>query len=251
MTGPDGAEFAGDLARRAFDSVADIQAAQDLEALNRIAGEAFAGFGFDMFIGFDAVDPAGRQEVKPLFGKVDAAWVDHYKSHNFDRNDAMIRASLRRTDPFFWSDITVSTVLSEAERQVMDHASEFGLKEGFLAPLRAWDGSISAVMLSGSQVDLRHPDLRPAVHVMSTYFSAVGRRLVRKAGAASSVRRITPHQLECLKWVREGKSARDIGDIIGVSQRTVEYHLAAACRTLGVRTRVQAVAEAMAHKLID
>src|ERR1700761_170098 len=129
MAGSDGAEFSGDLARRAFDSVADIQASRDLDDLTRIAGDSFAGFGFDMFIGFEAVDAAARQEVKPLFGRIDADWVDHYKSHNFDRNDAMIRASLRRADPFFWSDITASTVLSEAERQVMDHASEFGLKE--------------------------------------------------------------------------------------------------------------------------
>jgi DNA-binding CsgD family transcriptional regulator len=56
--------------------------------------------------------------------------------------------------------------------------------------------------------------------------------------------RLTPRQIECLVWVEQGKSARDIGDIIGISRRTAEEHIAAACASLGVRTRVQAVVRA-------
>ena len=55
---------------------------------------------------------------------------------------------------------------------------------------------------------------------------------------------LTVRQLECLAWVQAGKSANDIGCILGVSGRTVEGHLARACEILGVRTRVQAVLRA-------
>lgn len=51
-------------------------------------------------------------------------------------------------------------------------------------------------------------------------------------------------QLECLAWVHEGKSATDIGVILGISSRTVEDHLRRACDLLGVRSRVQAVVRA-------
>lgn len=51
-------------------------------------------------------------------------------------------------------------------------------------------------------------------------------------------------QLQCLAWAQEGKSAGDIGQILGISGRTVEGHLARACEALGVRTRVQAVVRA-------
>lgn len=54
-------------------------------------------------------------------------------------------------------------------------------------------------------------------------------------------RRLSPRQLECLHWVQAGKSAADIGGIIGISARTVEGHLARACKVLGVRTRIQAM----------
>jgi DNA-binding CsgD family transcriptional regulator len=48
---------------------------------------------------------------------------------------------------------------------------------------------------------------------------------------------ITERQLEILKWVQHGKSARDIGGILGISPRTVEHQLEKVCESLGVRTR--------------
>jgi DNA-binding CsgD family transcriptional regulator len=62
---------------------------------------------------------------------------------------------------------------------------------------------------------------------------------------------ITPRQLECLAWVRQGKSATDIGIILGISGRTVESHLARVCEHLSVKTRLQAVLKAQAIGLIS
>lgn len=55
---------------------------------------------------------------------------------------------------------------------------------------------------------------------------------------------LSSRQLECLKWAEAGKSARDTGQILGISQRTVEKHLEQAYLALGVRTRIQAVVRA-------
>lgn len=59
-----------------------------------------------------------------------------------------------------------------------------------------------------------------------------------------SARLITPRQLQCLAWVQEGKSATDIGGILGLSGRTVEKHIIKVCGHLGVKTRIQAVVRA-------
>lgn len=66
----------------------------------------------------------------------------------------------------------------------------------------------------------------------------------RLQGEATSLDILSVRQLECLYWAQEGKSATDIGQIVGISGRTVERHLFNACRALGVRTRVQAVIKA-------
>jgi DNA-binding CsgD family transcriptional regulator len=62
---------------------------------------------------------------------------------------------------------------------------------------------------------------------------------------------LTARQLECLSWTQEGKSATDIGAILGISGRTVETHLARVCQQLGVRTRIQAVLKAIELGFLD
>jgi LuxR family quorum-sensing system transcriptional regulator CciR len=59
---------------------------------------------------------------------------------------------------------------------------------------------------------------------------------------APCVSPLTDRQLECLRWISLGKSSTDIGQIMRISKRTVDYHVTVICERLGVRTRVQAVA---------
>jgi len=70
-------------------------------------------------------------------------------------------------------------------------------------------------------------------------------RCVDFASAGSSSPPLTDRQLECLRWISLGKSSADIGVILRISGRTVDYHVNAICERLGVRTRMQAVAQAI------
>ena len=55
---------------------------------------------------------------------------------------------------------------------------------------------------------------------------------------------LSARQLECLAWAQEGKSASEIGQIIGLTGRGVEKCFYTVYRRLGVRTRLQAVIRA-------
>ncbi|OHB26238.1 MAG: hypothetical protein A2790_19915 [Phenylobacterium sp. RIFCSPHIGHO2_01_FULL_69_31] len=61
---------------------------------------------------------------------------------------------------------------------------------------------------------------------------------------------LTSRQIDCLRWVQEGKTAWEIGQILGISGRTVESYLAIAFERLEVNTRVQAVLKARALGLL-
>lgn len=61
---------------------------------------------------------------------------------------------------------------------------------------------------------------------------------------------LTARQIDCLRWVQEGKTAWEIGQILGISNRTVESYLAIAFERLEVNTRVQAVLKARALGLL-
>lgn len=65
----------------------------------------------------------------------------------------------------------------------------------------------------------------------------------REAEAPTAID-VTDRQLECLAWAGEGKTAIEIGIILGISARTVEGHLAKVCEALGVRKRIQAAIKA-------
>lgn len=53
---------------------------------------------------------------------------------------------------------------------------------------------------------------------------------------------LTDRQRQCLTLASEGLTSARIARALGLSPRTVDEHLADACRLLGVRTRIQAVA---------
>jgi DNA-binding response OmpR family regulator/DNA-binding CsgD family transcriptional regulator len=73
----------------------------------------------------------------------------------------------------------------------------------------------------------------------------------RAASAATPSRlaqaALTPRETEVLSWLAKGKTNRDIGDILGMSHRTVNKHLEHVFEKLGVETRAAAAALATSH----
>lgn len=59
---------------------------------------------------------------------------------------------------------------------------------------------------------------------------------------AEALDALSLRQWECLQLAATGLSSAGIAARLGVSPRTVDEHLARACRALDVRTRVQAAA---------
>jgi DNA-binding CsgD family transcriptional regulator len=56
---------------------------------------------------------------------------------------------------------------------------------------------------------------------------------------------VTSREAEVLLWIARGKSNRDIGDILGLSPRTVNKHLETVYAKLGVENRASAAIVAM------
>lgn len=66
--------------------------------------------------------------------------------------------------------------------------------------------------------------------------------------AAPMSQRLSARQCECLELAARGFTSVQIADALGLSSRTVDEHLLLACRVLGVRTRIQAVARLTADR---
>jgi DNA-binding response OmpR family regulator len=77
-------------------------------------------------------------------------------------------------------------------------------------------------------------------------------RLVRVARSAVWPKHVDlrEREIETLTWAARGKTFAEIGEILSLSKRTVEFHLENARRKLGVATRTQALIKAATGHLI-
>lgn len=62
--------------------------------------------------------------------------------------------------------------------------------------------------------------------------------------------KLTPRELEVLRWTMEGKSAWAVGEILGVTEHAVNFHMRSIFRKLGVSSKHHAVLKAVRFGLI-
>jgi DNA-binding CsgD family transcriptional regulator len=174
-------------------------------------------------------------------GKED--WVGHYHEHDFVKIDPAARRAVKCVLPFSWREVRGETRDDPNSKLVFGAAREHGLYNGFVVPVHSGDGSLAVVSFSGRHLanDFKS---RSYLHLLAIYFhiAAQGDRNSTDTRLRPT---ITTRQLECLKWVAEGKTDWEIADILCLSEATINRHIERAKERLGVRTRVQAVVEAI------
>ena len=118
---------------------------------------------------------------------------------------------------------------------------DIGLEGGFVVALRA-GASCGAFSLSSGRRGQASPELVEATRLLGDV--ALVRFTCLRAARLPTRRsaRLSERQLEILAWVARGKSNRDIAVIMGVTERSITYHMTEVFRTLGVSSRVQAAA---------
>ncbi len=65
------------------------------------------------------------------------------------------------------------------------------------------------------------------------------------------VLKLTPRQREVLQLVAEGRSAREIGTLLKISPRTVEYHKYRLMEDLKLRSSAELIRYAIKHGLVS
>lgn len=56
---------------------------------------------------------------------------------------------------------------------------------------------------------------------------------------------LTTREVEVLKWTAEGNTAAEVGDILSLKSRTVNFHIRNAVRKMGVKNKMSAVVRAV------
>lgn len=241
--------FDHQLARRAFDCIADMKGTDSPTSLAKTVSPMFRDMGLPHFALARFFKADHTPDVSIVGGSFHPEWSQRYMKNRYVRHSFIARELLQTRDSYSWEDVMRIRSVDQLQRRIKNEADEVGLTDGLFTPVRWEDGSYAAVVLAGRKPDLSDRLIRTSAGVLSAYFAAKTRRLALLGPGAGPT--LTPRQRECLAWVRQGKSSSMIAEILGLSAQTVNEHLGEACRKLGVRTRVQAAVEASLAGLID
>jgi LuxR family transcriptional regulator, quorum-sensing system regulator BjaR1 len=185
------------------------------------------------------------QRAHIIFGEWPRPWLDRYFSRGYLNGDPTIRRVRAGAAPFFWSELGD---LNGQEARVMNEASEFGLIGGLTVPLVSLDGETAGFSIAGRRVE-HHPRLKGMMTLLATY--AMGRcfGLDKQLETAEQVI-LSKREASILQWIGEGKTDRDISEILSISEHTVDKYLRGIFTKLRAPNRAAAVAKAMRAKII-
>jgi len=153
-------------------------------------------------------------------------------------SDPMVRELYKTYDPYAWSDVLNRRKLERDDLRIVQEAGEFGMREGFVVPIYQLNGYFGLVSAAGGKLELTER-MRSVLQLTSIYVHDKVARLHRALREQKA--RLSPREIDCLKWVSAGKSDWVIGEILHLSERTVNGYIESAKRKYEVTTRVQAV----------
>jgi DNA-binding response OmpR family regulator len=116
----------------------------------------------------------------------------------------------------------------------------------FLTALADRDNELKGWRLGADDYVTKPVDFEVLSAVIAARLAHVARVRVRAQSAGLSRR-----EVESLTWAARGKTSAEIAQIIGLSKRTVDFHLDNARSKLGVATRTEAAIKAASGHLIE
>jgi len=180
-------------------------------------------------------------------------WNQFYKDNRYAVSDPLIKESMRCHLPLLWQpELFVDE--REIERQYHAH----GLCHGVSQTVHGINGATTVLSLARSQdaisnaefydkagdvlwlANLMHNALVPRIE------EEAQRQLVDSGVQAS----LSPRELEVLKWTAQGLTSVDVANVLQLSERTVNFHIARCIEKLGVCNKLSAVVKAVLCGLI-
>lgn len=221
----------------------------DVDTFRAVFADGIAAFDLGAFAYVELVERPAKAPF--LISTYPKTWTDHYFRNRYEDVDPVISGARNGVEPFHWGRDTASGVISPQQQMLFDEAAEFGILAGVTIPIHEGPSRFAAVTLASDQHtmafhrlvdrDLRTLQLMAVALHTAILRAGTGDRLIDGI-------LLTAREYECLRWAALGKSAWEIGRILGIARRTASFHLDNARAKLGVRSVCQAVARLAAAR---
>jgi DNA-binding CsgD family transcriptional regulator len=174
-------------------------------------------------------------------------WLRHYVERGYAKTDPLRPASLTNFGPVTWGEI--SQTLSPARRRIFKEAAQIGMHSGVGVPIHGPNGQCVGIGMAGVEKGLDHPETVAKMAVLCYQLHYAWERLNPRPKMVAEVR-LTARETEILKWCSQGASTWQIGEILKISENSVEWHLKNIYDKLGVPNRTAAAVKALQQGLI-
>ena len=209
-----------------------------------------AALGFEHFLYGLRIAVSLSRPCQFVLSGYPKGWRSHYDAQGFMMIDPVLVRAAGTVVPFGWDELERD---KPAIRRLFDDAAGYGLRHGLSVPQHCANGEFG-LMSFAREAPLPRGTARirllQRAQWLTSHIQERMRQLIFEAETAREPR-LTARERDCLRLAAQGLTAQAIGDRIKIAETTVIYHLSAAERKLGVRTRGHAIARAVALGAIE
>ncbi|MGP9821013.1 helix-turn-helix transcriptional regulator [Salinarimonas sp. NSM] len=178
-------------------------------------------------------------------------WQRHYEQSDYVNIDPVVSAGLGGILPIDWTEIDRSR---STIRKVFGEAQEFDVgMQGLSFPIRGRYGEFALFSINADVPARNWPSLKKMLikefMVISYYFHSWALQ-VEQIEQNDYAGKLSEREKECLRWSAAGKTIWDTSAILGLSERTVRFHLENARSKLNALSTTHAVSKAISYGVI-
>jgi LuxR family quorum-sensing system transcriptional regulator SolR len=231
-----------------FDAMQSMHTDSDL----RREMETFAKkLGFDTFVYALRITAPSLAARDFLLSGYPKGWVALYMASRYFAVDPVVQHCQRSSLPVIWD---ASTPGDGRASEFWEEARSFGLQAGVSFSVHELPGITGIFSLSRDvSLDLHGESLDALVGKAQVFASVLHHSVLRmhlpKLVPQATVD-LTARERECLKWSAAGKTTREVGVILGITERTAVFHMNNVVQKLGAANKTQAIVRALALNYI-
>lgn len=231
-----------------------LSKAKTVEEVHTVCAKFCEQFGFDHFAYGTRIPTSLVRPHYIFISGYPKEWWSRYTQEKYLAIDPVVGYCSKHLTPIRWEDFSPQEKENKLIRRIMGEAREFGLKSGVSFPVHTPHGESATLNLATNLDHDRARDLiaetMPHGHLFTAYLHEAVRTIFSEQTIPLKPAQLTQRERECLLWTAEGKTTWETSQILGVSERTVVFHLQNASTKLNVVNRQQAVARAVSFGLI-
>lgn len=177
-----------------------------------------------------------------------AKWLDRYFKNNYLEIDPLVRLAEREARPIVWDCQSIGR-----QPEFWEEAKAYGVRYGWALTTHGPHMVTGLLSLARSRHAISEAELdekeMKLVWLSQTVQGLMGEKELR-ALLPDTAYQLTSREREILRWSAVGKTAEEIGTILGITERTVTFHVTSSLYKLDVTNKTQAVAKALLLRLI-